>query len=345
MLSQQRFAHSTVALVALGLLSDLSLAEDSSSQIVCEVSHVNAAWGFQHSGVYIDPEGAIGEFSYTEGDSRSVPNRGQPMTQGELREKYRPGRRVIAQVCPAQMSWLRDQLNSVRYSPSSKPEHGSSDGGVQFTQCWMFESEKSAGQHVLLRETGDFRSHNLGEGAPALANWIESVVRDAKDNAHIPMSSKGCIAFPVSLHEQYDATVEQSDEDRNRAMSVLKAAEGLRCQMGKGQWFNVSGTSIDQRPTPENFELNYFKLDLDRGTGRAFGVGDEVHEVHARITPIAVVLEDNPMDGQELRTTTIVPYRMGGQNRFPAVMNEVLFDSSGLVATTYVGSCVAIPRG
>lgn len=305
---------------------------------------MNAAWGFQHHGIYIDPTGSIGEFNYSAEDPRSVPNRGHPMTQNDLREKYRPGRRIIGKVCPAQMIWLRDQLNAVRYSPSSKPAHASSDAGSTFTQCWVFESESGPGQHIRLRQTGDFESRNLADAAPALANWIEAVARDASNNAHIPTTSKGCIAYSESLHEQYDETVHQSEDDQTQAMRILKSAEGLRCQMGKGQRFEVYGTTIEQRPTPENYELNYFQLNLESGEGRAFGIGDEVHEVRTRVTTTSIILEDHPMDGQVTRTTTVVPYRIGGQNRFPAVVNDAMLDSSGLLATTYVGACTVIPR-
>jgi len=336
--------HSLFLLIALFAQPAGSLAADSEQQVVCEVSYLNAAWGFQFTGVYIDPKGSIGEFNYSAEDSQSVPNRGEPLTQGELREKYRPGRRILGKVCPAQMIWLRDQLNAVRYSPYSEPTHGSFDGGTQSTQCWMFKSDDAPGQHIRLRETGDFESRNLAEAAPALANWIEAVVQDARNDAHIPANQKGCIAYPQSLHQQYDETVHQSDEDRDRAMKVLTSAEGLRCRMGEGRQFNVYGTKFEQRPTPENFELNYFQLNLASGDGRAFGVGDEVHKVLARVVATAIILEDNPMDGQEIRTTTVVPYRIGGQNRFPAIMHEVLYDSSGLGATTYIGACTAIPR-
>jgi hypothetical protein len=337
--------RTAILLVVLFVHPSQTLAKEVHQQVVCEVSHLNAAWGFQHSGVYIDPTGLIGEFNYSAEDSRSVPNRGQPMTQSDLREKYKPGRRVIGQVCPAQMIWLREQLNAVRYSPSSKPSHRAADAGRQLTQCWMFKSESAAGQHILLRETGDFESRNLAADAPALANWVEAVVRDARDNAHIPTTSKGCISYPESLHEQHDETIHQSDEERDRAMKVLTSAEGLRCQMGNGQRFGVTGTAIEQRPTPENYELNYFQLDFKSGNGRSFGVGNDMHAVRTRVTATSVILEDSPMDEQVTRTTTVVPYKIGGQNRFPAVVHDVMFDSSGMLATTYVGSCTVIPRG
>jgi hypothetical protein len=336
--------RSTIVLVAIVVQPPQSLAEEPDQQVVCEFSHVNAAWGFQHSGIYIDPTGSIGEFNYSADDSRSVPNRGQPMTQGDLREKYRPGRRIIGKVCPDQMIWLRDQLNTVRYSPSSKPTHAASDAGTQFTQCWMFDSDSDPGQYIPLRESGDFESRNLADAAPALANWIEAVARDARSNAHISTKLKGCIAYPESLNQQYDETVHQSEGDKVRAMTILTTAEGLRCQMGNGQRFAVYGTTIEHRPTPENYELNYFQLNFDSGQGRAFGIGDEVHKVRARVTATSVILEDNPMDGQVTRTTTVVPYRIAGQNRFPAVVNDAMFDSSGLIATTYVGACTVIPR-
>lgn len=336
--------RSACLLVALIVKSVQSDAEVPEQRVACEVSHVNGAWGYQHLGVYIDPTGAIGEFNYSAEGSQWTPNRGEQMTEGDLRDRYRPGRRVIGKVCPDQMAWLRNQLNIVRYSPSSKPTHGSSDGGVQYTQCWMFESDGDPGQHILLRETGDIESRNLAEAAPALANWIEAVASDARRDAHIPAKSKGCIAYPESLHQQYDETVHQSEEGRDRAMKTLTSAEGLRCRMGEGHWSAVYGTKFEQRATPENFELNYFRLNFESGDGRAFGIGDEVHEVRARVTTTGVVLEDYPIDGQEARTTTVVPYRIGSQNRFPAVVHGVMYDSSGLVTTTYVGSCIVIPR-
>lgn len=331
-------------LAALAVLSVQEFAAAAEQQVVCEVSHVNFAWGHQHAGVYIDPKGSIGEFKYGAEDSQWRPNRGQPMSQESLREKYKPGRKTIGQVCPDQMKWLGDQLNAVRYSPSSKPIQAASDSGIQSTQCWLFSSESSEGQHIMLRETGDLETRNLAESAPALANWLEAVAQDARANAHIPAGSRGCIAYPESLHQQYDETVQQSEEDRARAMKALTSAGGLRCRMGDGHWAAITGTTFEQRPTPETYELNYFQLDIERGDGRAFGIGDEVHEVRARVTTTGVVLEDFPMDGQEARTTTVVPYRIGNQNRFPAVVHGVMADSSGLISTTYFGSCIAIPR-
>lgn len=85
--------RAALLLVAWVILSTPGIASESGQQAICEVSHVNAAWGFQHSGIYIDPTGSVGEFRYAAEDSRSVPNRGQPMTQEDLRSKYRPGRR------------------------------------------------------------------------------------------------------------------------------------------------------------------------------------------------------------------------------------------------------------
>jgi hypothetical protein len=105
--------------VVLVLQSLASQAAEPEQQVVCEVSYLNHAWGFQHAGVYIDPKGSIGEFNYSAADSQWAPNRGQVMTQGDLREKYRPGHRIIGKVCPKQMIWLRDELNEVRYAASS----------------------------------------------------------------------------------------------------------------------------------------------------------------------------------------------------------------------------------
>lgn len=331
-------------LAALAFYVGDSPAAEPEQQVVCEVSHLNFAWGFHHAGVYINPSGSIGEFNYSADDSRWAPNRGQPMTQDDLRKKYQPGHRVIGKVCPEQMIWLRDELNRVRYSPYSKPTHAASDAGTTFTQCWMFDSEIAPGQHIRLRETGDMESQNQAESAPALANWIEAVVQDAKKNVHIPLTSKGCIAYPESLHQQYDETLQQSDEDRDQSMKALTSAEGLRCRMGEGRWFGVYGTNFEQRPTPENFEMNYFQLNLQAAEGRLADGSREVQKVKYTANSIGIVLQDNPMGGGEIRTTTVVPYKIGGQSRFPAVMHEVMYDSGGMVATTYVGSCSVIPR-
>jgi hypothetical protein len=60
--------------------------------------------------------------------------------------------------------------------------------------------------------------------------------------------------------------------------------------MGNGHWAAVTGTTFEQRPTPENYELNYFRLNVERGDGRAFGIGDEVHDVRVKVTSAGVVL-------------------------------------------------------
>ena len=113
--------------------------------------------------------------------------------------------------------------------------------------------------------------------------------------------------------------------------------------MGEGRRFDVTGTQFSQRPTPETFESNYYGLDFGKGTGHLASGSSEVYAVTARVNAIGAVLEDYPLDGQWMRTMTVVPYKMGHQERFPAAMHEVAYDDSGLTATIYVGACAAIP--
>ena len=70
------------------------LAAEPAQQVACEISGLNHAWGFQYMGVYIDPTGTVGEFNYSSKDSQWASNRGEPLTQSDLRVKYRPGNRV-----------------------------------------------------------------------------------------------------------------------------------------------------------------------------------------------------------------------------------------------------------
>lgn len=331
--------------MALQFCATAMFAEDQDEQIYCEVSSMNFAWGYQHDGVFIDPKGSIGEYKYELDDSRWIPNRSDTHTLTELQEKYRPGRRQIGKVCPEQLLWMREQLNAVRYSPlSNLVDTGTRDGPTENTQCWIFLSDREVAQRVGLRERGTLESHNLASAAPALANWLEAVAEDARSKVHIPLKSQGCISYPPSLHQTRDESLVQSEQMRDQALRTLVTAAGLRCQMQEGHVSYVEGTNFRHHAETGTYDTLFDTLDFEKGTGRMVGI-DSVRKVKPSVGPAGIVIEDE--DSARIGTSrvmTVVPYKMGGQNRFPAITTTTMPSGVGVIVTQHIGSCTVIPR-
>jgi hypothetical protein len=324
------------------LLSGGALAD---SEIYCEVSSLGFAWGLQYSGTVIAPNGTVALFEY-DGREKSDGNlreNWQAPTRQELTKTFRPGRRVVASVCPDRRAWLRDQLEVVRAAGQSKTvDMQSRDFPTAQTHCFLFEEAQERGSPVLLQHFGDTETHNLSPAAPRLANWLNAVSAEARRRAQASAQEASCIGdLPSPTTPVYPDTFV---ELRQRVMGELKGTQHLHCEFAEGSSTEVDGEQRGNHAWPAKLSVVFTNLDSSAGRGRGEMFGD-AYSVRIETSAAGLVLTN--ADAEERNASdviTILPIRIDGRALYPAVKHEIHVNNYGSRAIRYTGQCAPLPK-
>ncbi|HET9394893.1 MAG TPA: hypothetical protein VFO36_02460, partial [Nitrospiraceae bacterium] len=249
---------------------------------------------------------------------------------------------VAGTICADRQAWLRDQLALVRTAGQSKiVDLGSHDGGTVHTQCFVFEPGADAASLVLLQKAGDSERHSLSPAAPGLANWLTAVAAEAGERTKSP--KKECIGeLPRLTMPLYpDAAL----EIRKRTMEELKATQQLHCQFSKGTSAELAGEQVGNHDSPELLSIVFSGLDSPTRRGLADTFGDSYA---VRIDGNVAGLTLTNLDWEKNRISdvvTIVPYRIGKRDIYPAVKHQIFLHDQGAFAVRYTGECAALLKG
>jgi hypothetical protein len=155
--------------------SQRSLPEPSNTpKIFCERSYTNFAWGYQHRGVYVDPQGNVYSYAYAAGDKPWSPRTDSPAEQ-ELEEKYSHGRKFVKKIAPQELVNKYRLVELASTGQYSKRVQQGADRGAYVSRCYVFDTATDRYKEVELKVEGDWSYENLAPSAKQLTTWLESL--------------------------------------------------------------------------------------------------------------------------------------------------------------------------
>jgi hypothetical protein len=319
----------------------------ANSEIYCEVSSANFAWAPQYGGTVIAPDGTIALFDY---DFQKSPGDRDGLfgenwlapTRQELVRRFKPGRRVAGNICSDRRAWLRDQVDAVRTAGQSKVvDMQSRDGPTVSTRCFVFDTGRDRAMFVLLQDSGDTERHSLSPSAPRLANWLSAVSAEARRRAE-SRAKDNCIDDPPPVTEPVHA--DSFAETRQRAMEDLKATRQLHCQFTEGNGTDLDGEQRGNHHWPAQLSVVFTNLNPTARSGRAEMFGD-VYSVRIDTGVAGLILTNADAERNNVSdVVTIVPYRIGKRDIYPAVKNEIRLHHQGAIAVRYTGQCLPLAK-
>jgi hypothetical protein len=143
-------------------------------RIFCEKSYTNFAWGYQHRGVYVDPQGNLYSYASAAGDKPWSPETGSP-TEQELERKYSRGRKLIRKIDPQELLEKYRLVEPATKGQFSKRVQEGADRGEIVSQCYSFDAATGRYKEVEFKVEGDWSYENVAPSAKALAQWLESL--------------------------------------------------------------------------------------------------------------------------------------------------------------------------
>lgn len=149
-------------------------------KVYCERSYTNFAWGYQHKGIYLDPQGNLYSYSYQPKDKPWSPKQDDAPTATELEDKYSHGRKLIRKLDSQEWQAKIRLLTAASNGQMSKRKQSGADMGSNVCRCYVVDAAGQKFKQVELRVQGDWSYENLAPSAKMLADWLESLSASAE---------------------------------------------------------------------------------------------------------------------------------------------------------------------
>ena len=149
-------------------------------RFVCDSGHTNFAWGYQHSGIYVDRDGAVYRFAVR---TNRFPRLLQTpdLTEAEMDEKYGSERKLIRTLPTDEVRAMYDLIPGAAKGALSKRVPRGMDMGASVSACYLFDATSKRYRKVELDVTGDWEYRNLAPEARKLAAWLASLASTTQE--------------------------------------------------------------------------------------------------------------------------------------------------------------------
>jgi hypothetical protein len=142
-------------------------------QYLFEYSHINHAWGFQMSGMYIDRNGSVYTFDHSHAPWR--PSEDNVLTEEDLQEKYAQKNKFVKSIDPSVLNEMLKLISPASEAEITEPGKKCFDSGSGAYTAYTFDSTSGNYHPVLLYQVGDRPKKNLSDEAKILYEWLFTV--------------------------------------------------------------------------------------------------------------------------------------------------------------------------
>jgi hypothetical protein len=144
--------------------------------ILFQYEYINYAWGYQHSGFYIDSYGNVLTFEKPDewnfGDSDNV------LSSVNLFENLNKCS-VSQKVIPSpELSKYARHIENIASSKLSAPRNAGADMGSVRYVCYKYNEETDSYRGYLIKMEGDYTCENLNYYSKKVASWLEEISKE-----------------------------------------------------------------------------------------------------------------------------------------------------------------------
>ena len=162
-------------------LEQIYAEEPKEQKILFEIEHINYAWGYHHSGTYIDNEGNVFEYDHSyEGwyskTGYNPPDEGDgSLTGQQLLEKIGDKKNWIGKI------EKKELLDKIKLIPDaskgilSDPGRIAYDAGSTEFRAYLYLDAEDKYIPISLKKRGASSRENLSESGKKLYQWLEQV--------------------------------------------------------------------------------------------------------------------------------------------------------------------------
>ncbi len=160
--------------ITIGCEKSNSDPSPPSNPIVFQMDYINQAWGFVHSGWFMDNEGYIYSYDLDETDNWAMILNGNIHEDSiQLNFNYS----TLSDSVEIDSLQFHHNLSMQLFGDSlSPPETIIADAGIQNFYAYKYNSSCSCYESVVVKRYGDIIQTNTNPNAEQIYNWMKNIV-------------------------------------------------------------------------------------------------------------------------------------------------------------------------
>lgn len=148
---------------------------ENGQNILFEVQYINFAWGYQHSGFYINKKGEVFNYKYDANSAVWKPNKDNYYTEEELLNKYKPNNTLVDTIDKCIIFNKKKLIPQAMQSNYSDTTQIGADQGTTSYICYYYNSIKNKYLEIVLEQDGDWNYKKESLEADSLINWLKDI--------------------------------------------------------------------------------------------------------------------------------------------------------------------------
>lgn len=141
-------------------------------KFLCERSYTNFAWGYQHSGTYVDSDAHVYRYK---AERQVTPKQDGALTEAELEAKHSQGRTLLRTVPTEDVARMRRLIADASRGPYSEKVQRGADAGATVISCYLYDETAKTYREIELDVRGDWSYRNVSPAARQLTEWVTAI--------------------------------------------------------------------------------------------------------------------------------------------------------------------------
>lgn len=157
----------------------------ASQQILFECFYINFAWGYSHSGFFIDYEGRVMTYSLSGfgseanelSDAWNFPDAQGNISEQALMENVQKTTDSNALIDQRTLKKYVDKIYLVKENSYTEYQQGA-DMGAYVYACYKYNENTGTYKQITLMQEGDWIKKNNNTYAKQISEWLQSIRKD-----------------------------------------------------------------------------------------------------------------------------------------------------------------------
>lgn len=143
-------------------------------EVLFQYEYINWAWGYQHSGWFIDNHGKRRKFDISESGNWKNTDSDGYISKDDLAFNFAKATEITQQISLSVVVQNEQLISGTVDGDLSEPESGGADMGAFAYFCYAWNEELQMYKKQLLSVEGDWTQHNISQEAIALTHWLKT---------------------------------------------------------------------------------------------------------------------------------------------------------------------------
>ncbi len=167
-----------ILLLASGCKKSYILNDEQ--MILFQYEYINYAWGYQHSGFYIDSEGNVLKYEKPEG--WNFADQDNVLSSTSLFKNLDKCTVSEKTISSTELYRYSRHIENIASSKVTAPKNAGADQGSVRYYCYRYDEETDSYKGYLIKMEGDYTCENLNFYSKKVASWMKEISKQINAN-------------------------------------------------------------------------------------------------------------------------------------------------------------------